>query len=490
MRRRFDITGAAGAAAVLMVGRTVGFVLTFGIPLVLVRVLDQHDFGTYKYLFMLASTLAVLQLGMGESLYYFIPRRADNPGAVTANAVVTLAAIGAGVLLVMFGARHPLAVMLGQPGIAPALPLLGAFIALTLVGMPLEIIMVSRKSYRLAASIYAGSDLLRSALLILPGIVFRSLTAVLWGAVAFAAIRVAVLGAYLIGTLGARLALDRLEWRAQMAYVGPFAVAVMIETVQINLHQYVVWARSDPATFAIYAAGCLQIPLVDVLTTSVGNVMMVRMADDVSRPAAALALWHQAVERLAFWLWPLTAALILTAHDVIVLLFTARYAASVPVFVLSTFTIALAAFQVDSVLRVYALTRFLIVMNLARLAVVLAGIWWAMATFHLLGAIGVTVVGMAVAKALALWRMAGVLHVPVSRVLPWRALVRTVGLVAVAAGAVVWLRSSLPVMPPLLHGAVLAALYAAVYLACDVALRAPERLDGVLARSFGRVDRS
>jgi O-antigen/teichoic acid export membrane protein len=315
------------------------------------------------------------------------------------------------------------------------------------------------------------------------------LTAVLWGAVIFATLRVALLGAYLIRTIGPRLALDRGEWRAQMAYVGPFAVAVIIETLQLNLHQYVVWAEFDPATFAIYAAGCLQIPLVDVLTTSVGNVMMVRMADDVSRPAAALALWHQAVERLSFWLWPLAAALALTAHDVIVLLFTARYAASVPVFLLSTLTIALAAFQVDSVLRVYALTRFLIVMNVARLAVVLGGIWWAVATFQLVGAIGVTVLGMAIAKTLALWRIARVLGVSPTRVLPWRALARTGTLVVVAAGVVRWVMPAFHGLPPLLHGAAVSALYGAVYLAGDVCLRAPNLLEGALARSVGRASR-
>jgi O-antigen/teichoic acid export membrane protein len=273
-----------------------------------------------------------------------------------------------------------------------------------------------------------------------------------------------------------------------MAYTGPFAVAVIIETIQLNLHQYVVWARFDPATFAIYAAGCLQIPLVDVLTTSVGNVMMVRMTDEVERPDAALALWHQSVDRLAFWLWPWTVALVLTAHDVIVLLFTARYAASVPIFAVSTLAIALGAFQVDSVLRVYARTRFLIVMNVIRLAVVSAGIAWAIAAFHLVGAIGITIAGMATAKAVALWKMSTIFGVPVRRVLPWRRLARTAAIALVAAAAVLWIRPMLAPLPVLLHGASVAALYAAVYLGLDLLRRAPEAL-AALVRPLERVDR-
>ena len=54
-------------------------------------------------------------------------------------------------------------------------------------------------------------------------------------------------------------------WREQWAYALPFALAVGIEVIQPNFHQYVVASRFDAATFAIYAVGCLQIPLVDLI---------------------------------------------------------------------------------------------------------------------------------------------------------------------------------------------------------------------------------
>jgi O-antigen/teichoic acid export membrane protein len=470
-----------------MTGRTIGFAVTFAIPLVLVRVLDQRAFGTYKYLFMIASTLNVLQLGMAESLYYFVPRRAADPGPVTTNAVAMMGAVGGLLLLVMTTVRQPIAHWLGDASIAGDLPLVATFVALMLIAAPLEIVMVSRKAYRTAAMTYAGSDVTRSALMVVPGIVLRTLAAVLWGAIAFAALRVVVLSAYL-WRVARRIAIDRHEWRAQMAYTGPFAVAVIIETVQLNLHQYVVWAQFDPATFAIYAAGCLQIPLVDVLTTSVGNVMMVRMTDDVERPDAALVLWHQSVERLAYWLWPWTAALMLTAHDVIVLLFTPRYTASVPIFAVSTLAIALGAFQVDSVLRVYARTRFLIVMNLIRLAVVVAGITWAISAFHLIGAIGITIAGMAIAKAIALWRISTIFGVSMTRVLPWGSLARTTTIVLTTAAVVFWIRPVFSGLPVLVHGASIAALFAAIYLGLDLLRRAPDALVA-LVRPLERADR-
>jgi O-antigen/teichoic acid export membrane protein len=477
------------AALALMTGRTFGFAAAFGIPIVLVRVLDQQSFGTYKYLFMLASTLNVLQLGMAESLYYFVPRRIGGSGHVVANGILTLGAIGAALVVVMTAGRHLVAGWAGQPGLAAYLPMLGAFVGLSLTAMPLEIVMVSRQQYRSAATTYAASDVVRASLLALPGLVFRSLTAVMWGAVTFAALRGLTLLVYLSRSKDGPVTPDRGQWREQFAYACPFAIAVIIETLQLNLHQYVVWAKFDPATFAIYAAGCLQIPVVDLLTTSVGNVMMVRMASEVERPAVALQLWHHAVDRLACVLWPLTAALILSARDVIVLLFTARYAASVPIFIVSTLAVALTAVPVDSVLRVYARTRFLIVMNLIRLGVVVGGIGWAIGRFHLLGAIGITVTGLLVAKAVAIWRIADVLETPVTRVLPWSRLARTAVAVGVAVLPVLWLRPALAPLPVLFQGAAIAGSLGIVYLAVVFAVRGLELFDGGFVRTVRRVVR-
>jgi hypothetical protein len=44
---------------VLTAGRAVGFAVAFAIPLVLARHLTLEEFGTYKYLFLLAGTLSL-----------------------------------------------------------------------------------------------------------------------------------------------------------------------------------------------------------------------------------------------------------------------------------------------------------------------------------------------------------------------------------------------------------------------------------------------
>src|SRR5206468_6900138 len=118
--------------------------------------------------------------------------------------------------------------------------------------------------------------------------------------------------------------------------------------------------------FAIYAVGCLQIPLVDIVMLSASNVMMVRMTHTIheGRGHAVVALWHDTTRKLALIFFPFVGLLLVNARELIVLLFTENYLASTPIFMVSSLYILLTVFQIDGVLRVYAQTRFLFVINL------------------------------------------------------------------------------------------------------------------------------
>lgn len=457
-------TSTTRGAITLTAGRAVGFALAFAIPIVLARHLTQDEFGTYKYVFLLWGTLGFLQLGMAESLYYFLPQSPDQAGRSVANAVVTLAGAGmvAGVVLAVMPGT--LAGWLGNPGVTTYLPLVGGFLALTLVSAPFEIVMVARKRHGIAALTYAGFDALKALLLIVPAIIARDIRPLLLGAIIFGAVRVAIMLVYLGREFGAGLRPSRFMWRAQWAYAIPFTAAVILEVLQLNLHQYYVAARADAATFAIYSVGCMQVPLVDLIAMSAANVMMVRMGDSLREGTSVLRLWHAAVERLALVLVPFVVALVITARELIATLYTPVYLPSVPIFVISALLIALSALPVDGTLRVYAATRFLIVMNVIRLAITVALIGWAFRRYGLEGAIATTVIAQIVAKGAALVRIGQLLHVKVGQVLPWRSLAGISTAALISAGPALWTRAHLTTAP-LVAGAIIAVVYGLTYAA-------------------------
>jgi O-antigen/teichoic acid export membrane protein len=429
-------------ALLLVTGRSVGVAASFAIGIVLARLFDPAAFGTYKQFFLVYATLyGVLQLGMAESLYYFVPKQSAHTGGYVGNAIAMLTIAGLACTAVLYFSRTALAGWI-NPELAEYVVPLGLFLTFSLASTVLEIVMVSRRQHMAAAVTYAVSDIARTLLFLLPALALTSLRAVFIGATVFAALRLLATVIALWREFGRDLKIDLLLWRQQLAYALPFATAVGIEVVLINYHQYVVASRFDAATFAIYAIGCLQLPLYDLIVTSTVNVLMVRMADTPCGPAAR-ALWHDTVCRLAFLIFPLAALLIAGAHYLIVGLFTATYAASVPIFIVWVLMMLPAVMAVDAVLRVYAQTRFLVVMNLVRFACVAGLIGWFLAGFGLRGAVLVTLLAMAVTKTLGAVRVAWLMKAGLRDALPWDRLARIAACAVVSAAPALWLQQQI-----------------------------------------------
>ena len=453
----------AKPAFLLVTGRAVGLVASFAIGIILARMFAPEIFGTYKQFFLIYMTLyGLAQLGMAESLYYFVPRNTERTGRYVCNALVMLGGAGLLSLLGLWAWRTQIAARLSNPELADYMVLLGLFLTFTLMSTVLEIVMVSRKRHFVAAVTYAVSDIGRTLLFVIPALIFGSLRAVFIGGVIFAGVRLALMIASLWREFGRDFRVDVTLWRHQLAYALPFALAVGIEVIQINYHQYVVASRFDAATFAVYAIGCLQIPLVDLIVTSTVNVLMVKMAEDSSDAHATMGLWHDTVERLAFLIVPLSMMLLVTAHGLIVGLFTTTYAASVPIFMVWALSILPSVFAVDAVLRAFAQTRFLLWMNILRLGLVAALIGWCLSVFGLTGAVLVTLLTTALVKGLGVVKIARLLNIPLREALPWGRL-GAITIRAIAATApVLWINYGLS-LPPLAELVAGGAAYVATY---------------------------
>jgi O-antigen/teichoic acid export membrane protein len=450
----------------LVSGRTVAFAATFFVPVILTRIFSQAEFGTYKQLFLIYSTFYLIApFGMAESLFYFLPAAPRHEGRFVANSMWFLALTGSCSIALITAGRWQLSRWLSNTDLAAYSPWIGLVLVLMMISGVLEIAMIARRRYALASSWYGVSDVLRAAFLVVPAVVTRRLDALLVGAVVFALLRVIAAVVYLGRSFDGDFRPDLGILRRQLAYALPFGVAVVVGVCQANLHQYVVSHEFDAATFAIYSVGCLQVPFVDFVMTSASNVMMVRMTEDLryNRIHHLLEVWHESLRHLALILVPLVGLLLVTSDKLIVLLFTERYADSVPVFRIWSLAILLAPFMTDGALRVYAETRFLLVLNTLQLAFIALLLHWAIAAFQLPGAVLITLAAAVLAKALALERVARRLNVQVGALLPWRLLAGITAAATIAGytARLVARGSWLPLLPMLILQSV---AYGGVYL--------------------------
>lgn len=458
-------------AVVIMSGRILGYVAAFMIPVVLTRTLDPATFGEYKQLFLVYSTLfGIAQFGMAESLYYFVPGSGLLASNFIANSTLALALAGAGSWILLWWFRSGVATLLGNAAVASQLPFVGAYLFCMLIAVVLEIVLTIKKRHLAASFAYGVSDIARFVLYILPVMWFHSLRALLIGAITFAALRCVVAMAQIARECG------HLQWQRdtlsrQVRYAAPFGAAAIVGIIQMNLHQYVVSYYFDAATFAVYSVGCLQVPLTDFLMTSTSNVMMVSMREklELGQHVAVLNLWRDTTRKLVMVFCLLAGGLIVTANPLIVLLFTDTYRESIPIFMLWSTGTVLAGLMTDSMLRVYAQTRFLVVLSLVRLVFIGSLVVIFLETWGLLGAVMVTMAAAVLAKAIALVKVKSIMQVEWAAFLPWRDLAFTLVAALVAGVAAMLAKGTLegPGIWMLLVGG---SVYAAVYTGALFAL--------------------
>src|SRR6185295_13838360 len=134
-------TGAPGMTAkeitrpaLLVTGRVIGLVASFAIGIVLARFFAPAVFGTYKQFFLLYGTFyGLAQLGMAESLYYFVPRNTSRTPRYVCNALITLAVAGLGCLGALYMWRTQIAARLTNTALADYMGLAGLFLTFMLM---------------------------------------------------------------------------------------------------------------------------------------------------------------------------------------------------------------------------------------------------------------------------------------------------------------------------------------------------------------------
>jgi len=441
----------------LMCGRALAFAATFFMPVVLARVFAPARFATYKQLFLIYSTVYLIaQGGMASSLYYFLPRAPRDAGRYAANSLLFLGGAGLAGFGALLMVRPRLAHWMNNPELSRYIVWIGLYLFLMMLSATLEIVLISRRRYLWASSSYAMFDLARAAASILPVLFFRDLDGLFKGLALVACLRAGMTLFYFRTEFRDTFRFDLTLFRSQLAYAMPFALAIVVEILQGSLPQYAVAWLTSPATFAIFAVGCLSIPLVDVAASPTSDVMMVRMQESLAagRMTSAVEIWHETTEKLALLFFPLAALMVAGAHEIIVLLFSAKYVASVPIFMAWSLTILFAVFQVDGVLRVFAETRLLLWLNLLRLGIIAGLIRYSLSKFSLIGPVFVILLATFAFKAGALTRMKRLFRTGAGGLLPWRNLAAVLGCSAAAAVVAMGVKSQL-------HGPVVLLLLAA-----------------------------
>jgi O-antigen/teichoic acid export membrane protein len=476
-------------AAWIMSARTVAFVLSFALPLLLVRRLDQTSFGLYKQVFLIVGTATnVLPLGFHMSAFYFLPRESERRGEVVFN-ILLFHLFVACLACLAFVLRPTLLSTLfpGSPELVAYAPALGVVLLLWVVSSFLEAIAMANQETKTATVFIISTNLARTLLLLAAGIWFASVESLIYAAIIQGALQTVVLLVYLFVRFeGFGRRFDPRLLRTQLSYALPLGIAGFLYSMQMDMHNYFVSNRFDAATFAIYAIGCFNLPLIHILSDSVGSVMIPRVTELEKRGERReiIVLISRMMRKLAAAYFALYAFLIVMGREFIVVLFREQYLASWPIFAINLAMIPLGIITsaYDPVMRAYPEHRFFLLRARAvLLGALFIALWFGTRRIGLVGVISLVVLTNLLERVVVAVRCGKALGMTWTEFSLFRDVGKLACAAASAAVATALARTLvLGTMPPLFVLALCGVIFTVVYLAGVWLFRilSPDERDG------------
>ncbi len=306
----------------------------FVLSVLLARYLSKHDYGTYLHVQLITNiTMWAFLLGIPHSVYYFLPRLQLQRSFVLRTCAMTTAIgmlVAAGIVLLI----NPISQLLSNQDL-PAFAILVALIAfLSIPGTLFEPLLLASEQVKVFVFWDTIFNVCFFAAVSIP-LLFNAPLVVLFKVVAgFYALKL-LLMALVIGRwlwhLAPRNAGESFRLKTQIQYALPIGLSQNVFEVAKYADKIIVSHFFNPATYAAYARGAINIPLINTLSSTLDNLMMPKLVrfHEAGDIAGLLRTWHSSIKLLASFIYPCLAFLLFTAHLLIPALYTDKYLDSV-----------------------------------------------------------------------------------------------------------------------------------------------------------------
>jgi O-antigen/teichoic acid export membrane protein len=332
----------ARKAGIFTVSRAVTIASQLAAISILTHLLAKSDADVVLYLLTIYGTAQVFsQLGLPDSVFYFFeklpPASRKSIALHIGRALLWLSLAGA---LVMLGIAWLGATREGYSEVRLLIWALMALLLFELPTLPLPNILIALNRAKQAAGLNIFIGLAQFAAITVPLFLPNPVAGICYGLLAYGALRLLV-SAAVFSQLFKHEPIKPLPQgtlRELFRYSVPLSLAQVFWGLNRQLDKYIVqWFL--PASFAVYAAGAYEIPIIPTIAYSVASVMMPQLVGHYLREERAqlLELWYKSIRKVTVIVLPLVMVFIVAAEEFIALLFPDNYAEAAIPFRIYTF---------------------------------------------------------------------------------------------------------------------------------------------------------
>ena len=383
-------------SAYLFVSKIIEYGIRILLPVFLVRILTKADFGLYYQFFLFQIMIQTLfQMGVNQSLYFFIPRDPRNSGSYFINSLMLNVILFGTAYFILGIFRTTIADFLGMPVLEMFFWSLAGYSLLAMLNVSAQVYLTARKL------------IIQSAVFVILRQVLAS-TATLIVAYLTHDLRIIVLALVLSRVVSLILVISYIHFiqhgfRAERYFFGIWnqvryglvlGVAGMLWTFLMRFPEMTVSKFYDIETYAVYAAGCRQIPILQFFSQSIAAVALVKFAqlEKENDWANIRKLWDKILGSMYAVGIPVTIFFLLVSKPLIVLMFTEDYVEAVPIFQINAIAMLYIILNPTLVLRAMDRNDISVKVNLGTMILLPPALYAGMKLFGLSGIIGASAV--------------------------------------------------------------------------------------------------
>ena len=266
--------------------------------------------------------------------------------------------------------------------------------------------------------------------------------------------------------------------REKANYSFPLMFSTMIGAIGKRIDQFMISSIFRPAEFAIYARGAFELPLVSILPMTISNMLLPEYSKEFSagNKSKVANLFSDSARQVALFFFPLTVLLIILSEPFIIFMFSEKYIESSPIFAVYLLSLPLRITVYGAIPRAAGETD----VNLKGVIVfVISNITVSYALIHFYGSIGAawgTNIALFLNVAYVLKKNSLILETPLSKILPWRSLLKIMIASLISGLGIIFLLQYLK--EPFFKLAFSSIFFIIIYLSANVLLgnfEAPEK---------------
>lgn len=331
-------------AIILIVCRVMNYAVLLLSPILLVRILDMHSYGQYREFVMYASLLAgIVGFSVNTNFLYFLAKYPEREKRIVTNS--TLMSLVASIVgtIAIFALGDSIRARSSYDFVTELILYLFFFVNLDFFEyfwlgkkrsdyvLYYSLVRIAARTFAVIASAYLTRDV---------PTVLHSMIAV---EIAKCVFMLAVFKNSLTGSFDGALA------REQLRYFVPLGSSSVIALANSLLGNFVISLKMGVEKLALYSIGSHQLPVINIVRTSVMDVLFPEMAQ--RDESARLDLWRRANVLFCALIFPVYVLCFYFAGTLIRVLFTSEYLQAVSLFRVYLSIMLLQCFEMGTPLR-------------------------------------------------------------------------------------------------------------------------------------------